>query len=172
MPSRISISLHATGRPVAVTDGYTILRDVLEVSLVVRVLNLMKKPVIRSMFPCRPREASRMLLVVFGVLASASVAALAFGWFVPACLLAVLSTFFLEGAIDRRLARDCPHCGQRSMRVVGRGGIWYEYRQDLREERVFWGQCSCCGGSAIRRGAVFAQWTAYPEAEENAPPRA
>jgi hypothetical protein len=131
----------------------------------------MKKPIIRSMFPYGPRESSRMLLVVFGVLAGASVAALTFGWTVAAFLLPVVSMFFLEGTIDRRLVRTCPHCGQRSMRVVGSGGIWYEYRQDLREERVFWGCCSCCGGSAIRRGALFAQWTAYPEAEENVPPR-
>jgi hypothetical protein len=134
-----------------------------------RRLHLMKKPVIISMFPRRPRESSRIPLVVFGVLAGAAVAALAFGRVVPACVLAVLSTFFLEAHIDYRLTRICPHCGQRSMRVVGTGGIWYEHRQDLREERVFWGKCSCCSKGAVRRCTLGSSWTAYPKAEDNPP---
>jgi hypothetical protein len=85
-----------------------------------------------------------------------------------ACILGLLAAYLVPGEIDCRLRRACPHCRQQSLRMVGTGGLWYEEHGDVREVRVYWGQCSSCGRSATRRQTLFAPWAAFPDAEEKA----
>src|SRR5262249_55825404 len=118
------------------------------------------------------RKPSPVPIVILAVLAVATVVVIAVGQALSACVLAVLSTFFLEWAIDERFSKPCPHCGLKSLRLVGSGAIWYVKSGDLREQRVFWGECFSCGKSSVRRGGLFAQWAAYPEGQENVQPRA
>src|SRR5262245_47417148 len=120
-------------------------------------------PIIRSRFPIKPSLIPLALIPVF---AAAAVVAFAFEAPCPATIALLLAGMLFVVEIDWRTAKVCPHCRQRSLRIIGTGGIWYE---DFREERVYWGECSSCGKSAIRRGSLSANWTPYPEGNTNHP---
>ncbi len=70
---------------------------------------------------------------------------------VVAAVLFVLARFYWS---------KCPHCGKRTIRIVGVESFW---TADCREHRFHAGNCRRCGKTAYRRMDLFAGWKSDKE---------